>query len=137
MQRTMRGYGPHLMLDLSECSHAVLDNLDSCFSLLRDLPSMIGMTRITQPYVFRYAADNPEDDGITGVTIIAESHISLHTYPHKGYAFLDLFSCKPFDVEKAKDYIVQFFQCQAPKFHLQERGADFHTAPPIRVVSAA
>ena len=54
MKRMMDGYGPHLMLDLSECNPAVLDDLDACFNLLNELPDRIGMTKITQPYVFRY-----------------------------------------------------------------------------------
>ena len=113
------------MLDLGECNPVILNDLDACFGLLNELPEKIGMTKITQPYVFRYHGQIPEDDGITGVTIIAESHISLHTYPEKNFVFVDLFSCKPFDVEGAKDYIVQFFQSKSPSVHLCERGLSF------------
>ena len=119
------GYGPHLMLDLNMCNQETLDDLDACFRLLNELPGMIGMTAITQPYVFRYDGSVPDDAGITGVVIIAESHISLHTYPKKNYAFVDLFSCKPFDVEKAKSHVVRFFESESPTINVQERGADF------------
>jgi S-adenosylmethionine decarboxylase len=125
MNRTIYGYGPHLMLDLGECNPDILNNLDACFNLLNDLPEKIGMTKITQPYVFRYDGRIPEDAGITGVTIIAESHISLHTYPQKNFVFVDLFSCKPFDVENAKDYIIQFFQSKSPSVYTYERGEQF------------
>ena len=135
MTKQTYGYGPHLMLDLNDCNPAILDDLEACFKLMNDLPEKIGMTKITQPYLFRYSGPIPEDQGITGVTIIAESHISLHTYPKKGYAFVDLFSCKPFDVEGARDCIVQFFESKSPVVHLQERGATFPTA--IRLVSQA
>ena len=133
MERQARGYGPHLMLDLAECNPDILDDLNACFGLLNDLPEKIGMTMITQPYVFRYKAPIPEDEGITGVTVIAESHISLHTYPRKGFAFVDLFSCKPFDIKTAQECIVQFFGCKSPSVHLQHRGAAFPTA--IRLAS--
>jgi S-adenosylmethionine decarboxylase len=116
------------MLDLNDCDPAVLDDLNACFTLLDELPQRIGMTKITQPYVFRYAGKVPEDEGITGVTIIAESHISLHTYPRKNFAFVDLFSCKPFDVTAAKEYVIRFFQSKSPDTHVQERGAEFPTA---------
>ncbi len=125
MNTTTYGYGPHLMLDLGECDPDTLNDLDACFNLLNDLPEKIGMTKITQPYVFRYSGQVPEDAGITGVTIIAESHISLHTYPQKQFVFVDLFSCKPFDVDRAKDYIIQFFQSKSPAIHIQERGEQF------------
>ncbi|MFO7601034.1 MAG: S-adenosylmethionine decarboxylase [Candidatus Desulfacyla sp.] len=125
MNRTIYGYGPHLMLDLGECNPDILNDLDACFNLLNDLPEKIGMTKITQPYVFRYNARIPEDAGITGVTIIAESHISLHTYPYKNFVFVDLFSCKPFDVESAKDHIIRFFQSKSPSVYTYERGQQF------------
>jgi S-adenosylmethionine decarboxylase len=125
MKRQTYGYGPHLMLDLNDCNSAILDDLEACFRLLNELPEKIGMTKITQPYVFRYSGLIPEDEGITGVTIIAESHISLHTYPKKNFVFVDIFSCKPFDVEGARDHVIQFFQSKSPSVHTQERGAAF------------
>ena len=125
MDRLSYGYGPHLMLDLADCDPGILNDLDACFTILNELPEEIGMTKITQPYVFRYKGLIPEDEGITGVTVIAESHISLHTYPQKGFVFVDLFSCKPFDVERARGYIVQFFRSKSPAIHLKERGAAF------------
>ncbi|HPA16042.1 MAG TPA: adenosylmethionine decarboxylase [Desulfobacterales bacterium] len=133
MKENIYGYGPHLMLDLNECNSEILNDLDACFKLLNELPEMIGMTKITQPYVFRYSGLIPEDEGITGVTVIAESHISLHTYPRKDFVFVDLFSCKPFDVERARDYIVQFFQSKSPTVHVQERGESFPRA--VRLAS--
>lgn len=132
---TMRtfGYGPHLLLDLNSCNAATLDDLETCYSLLKNLPEMVGMTAITQPYVFRYAGPIPEDQGITGVVIIAESHISLHTYPQKQFAFVDVFSCKPFDVKMATDYIVQVFESKSPTVHIQNRGAQFPSS--VRLAS--
>ena len=127
MKKHIYGYGPHLMLDLNDCDSAILDDLEACFRLLNELPEKIGMTKITQPYVFRYIGPVPEDEGITGVTIIAESHISLHTYPKKNFVFVDIFSCKPFDVERARDHVVQFFHSKSPAIHIQERGAAFPT----------
>lgn len=131
--KKLSGYGPHLMLDLNGCNESILDNLDACYSLLKDLPSIVGMTAITQPYVFRYSGLVPDDQGITGVTIIAESHISLHTYPKKQFAFVDVFSCKPFDTERATDHIVRFFESTSPAIHIQERGIQF--PPSMRLAS--
>lgn len=129
MEKIKYGYGPHLMLDLNDCDSEVLDNLDACFKLLNELPPKIGMTKITQPYVFRYEGRFPGDEGITGVVIIAESHISLHTYPKKKFVFVDLFSCKSFDVETARTYIIEYFKCQSPKWYLKERGENFPQHP--------
>ncbi|MBU0713164.1 S-adenosylmethionine decarboxylase [bacterium] len=128
MEKEIKAYGPHLMLDLNDCNPEILDNLDACYYLLNELPAMIGMTKITRPYVFRYEGSTLDDDGITGVVIIAESHISLHTYPKKNFVFVDLFSCKDFDVEKAKQHVIDYFQSKSPKIHLQIRGEEFPDA---------
>lgn len=119
------GFGPHLMLDLNGCDVARLDDLDLCFKVLNELPDRIGMTKITQPHVFRYSGLVPEDEGITGVVIIAESHISLHTFPRKNYAFLDVFSCKPFDIDLGRDYLIEAFASRDPEVFVVERGAKF------------
>ncbi|PIN80235.1 adenosylmethionine decarboxylase [Candidatus Woesearchaeota archaeon CG10_big_fil_rev_8_21_14_0_10_34_8] len=118
-------FGPHLMLDLAECEVRALENLDLIFDILNQLPGKIGMTKITQPYVFKYHGVVPEDWGITGTVIIAESHISIHTFPEKRYVFVDLFSCKNFDVKTAKKYLVKIFKSKKPVIHEVNRGADF------------
>jgi S-adenosylmethionine decarboxylase len=118
-------FGPHLMLDLAECDQEKLQNLDLVFDVLNQLPDKVGMTKITQPYVFKYHGVVPEDWGITGSVIIAESHISIHTFPGKKYCFVDLFSCKPFDVLKAKEYLITIFASKKPVIHEVARGADF------------
>jgi S-adenosylmethionine decarboxylase len=113
------------MLDLNECDPAKLDDFELCFRILNDLPDQIGMTKITQPHVFRYSGLVPEDKGITGVVIIAESHISIHTFPEKNYAFVDIFSCKPFDIEPAKQYFIKAFESKDPDVFITERGLKF------------
>jgi S-adenosylmethionine decarboxylase len=120
-----KGFGPHLMLDLHKCNYQKLDSLDTCFKLLDELPTQIGMTKITMPHVFPYAGLVPEDKGITGVVIIAESHISIHTFPLKRYAFIDVFSCKPFHTDFAISYCVDLFESEAPDTHLTFRGSHF------------
>ena len=118
-------FGPHLMLDLSECDQKRINDLDFIFQFLSILPDKIGMVKITQPYVFPYAGLVPEDKGITGFVVIAESHLSIHTFVEKGHAFVDLFSCKPFDTDRARDLIIETFVSKKPEVHMIERGAGF------------
>ena len=118
-------FGPHLMLDLSECDQGRISDLDFIFNFLNTLPDKIGMVKITQPYVFPYSGLVSEDKGITGYVIIAESHLSIHTFVEKSYAFIDLFSCKPFDTDMAKDFIIQAFISRKPEVYIIERGKGF------------
>jgi len=50
---------------------------------LYEYPDSLDMTRITEPKVLRYDAPKNEDSGVSGFVIIAESHISIHTFPRK------------------------------------------------------
>ncbi len=118
-------FGPHLMLDLSECDQRRIGDLDFIFQFLSTLPDKIGMVKITQPYVFPYGGLVPEDRGVTGFVVIAESHLSVHTFVEKGYAFVDLFSCKPFDTDRARDLIIEAFVSKKPEVYMIERGAGF------------
>lgn len=120
-----KGFGPHLMMD---CRGV---NLDKCadmayiWDFLNDLPDRIGMTKITQPIVFPYSGLVPEDCGVTGVVVIAESHLTFHSFTEKDYFFFDLFSCKPFDVDGVSRYVIEAFDVKAPTIHRVDRGLDF------------
>ncbi len=118
-------FGPHLTLDLGKCNPKKLSDLKFIFNFLNDLPTKIGMTKITQPYVFEYSGLVPEDKGITGFVVIAESHISVHTFQDKDYAFVDIFSCKFFDYEKVKKILIDAFESKDPKTNVVMRGKDF------------
>lgn len=118
-------FGPHLMLDLRECNQEKLRDYDLVFSTLNELPDKIGMTKITQPYVFPYSGLVPEDKGITGTVIIAESHISIHTFQEKDYCFVDVFSCKDFDVEIAAEYLINAFESKDYDKYVVSRGRNF------------
>lgn len=121
----MAGFGPHVMLDLNDCNPEKLDDLNLCFEFLNTFPDQIGMTKITTPHVFPYAGLVPEDRGITGTVIIAESHISIHTFPLKKYAFIDVFSCKPFEVNQVIEHCIALFESKDPEHHVTQRGAAF------------
>lgn len=118
-------FGPHLMLDLRQCNEEKLKDYNLVFDVLQNLPGEIGMTKITQPYVFPYSGLVPEDRGITGTVIIAESHISIHTFQEKDYCFVDVFSCKNFDVDLAAEYLVDAFESKDFDKHVVNRGRYF------------
>lgn len=115
----------HLVLDGFGADKDRLQNLDFVFSLLDDYPSRIGMTKIMPPYVFRYTGVKPEDWGVSGVVLIAESHISIHTFPEKQYINIDVFSCKIFDPELAVAYMKEVFGISHVNSRVLERGLEY------------
>ena len=103
--------GTHLIIDLKGCKN--LERLsDKRFieSFLLELVRIAKMKAITKPNVLYYEHEDREESGVTGFVIIAESHVSVHTYPFKESLYLDLFSCKIFDSKKITDYIKETFQ---------------------------
>lgn len=118
-------FGPHLMLDCSGCNLEKISNLEYVFKFLNELPDRIGMTKITQPYVFPYEGLIPEDKGITGTVIIAESHITFHSFIDKDYFFFDVFSCKHFDVDAVAKIVMETFEVKTVERHQAIRGINF------------
>lgn len=108
-------YGPHLTIDAYGCEKERLASLDVVFSFLDRMPEVIGMQKITKPYVFTHLADPDPEWGITGVVIIATSHVSFHSYPELGIAFVDVFSCKVFNTEEAIAFFDRCFNPKKPK----------------------
>ena len=93
--------------------------------LLDRYPEQIEMTKIAPPYVCRYVGPKPEDWGVSGFVIIAESHISIHTFPDRRFVWVDIFSCKEFDAEAAIAAIREDFGLERVEVRTLERGFEY------------
>ena len=83
----MKELGRHYVFELFGCDREALDNLEAVQAALVQGAIEAGATVIDK--VFHKFAPQ----GVTGVVIIAESHLSIHTWPEYGYAALDVFTC--------------------------------------------
>ena len=125
LKRPEYGFGSHLILDGYGCDRQQLEDISLIYDFLSEYPAQIKMTKIMPPYVFRYDAEDPKDWGISGFVLIAESHISIHTFPQKNYLSLDIFSCKEFDSEQAISHVNTLFGIQKSEVKLLNRGMEF------------
>ena len=91
------GLGNHLTLDGMNCKEDKLKDENLIINLLNELPQKIGLRKLTKPKVLYHKAKDDLESGVTGFVILAESHISIHTYPKKGFMALDIFSIKEFN----------------------------------------
>ena len=121
-------FGPHLMLDLYGCEKKKLVDVKFVLNFLGELPKILGMKKVSGPHLLEYPA-NPETwdkGGISAIVIIAESHISIHTFPHpNGYMNIDIFSCKEFDFALAEKKISEAFGAEKFEKNLLWRGREF------------
>jgi S-adenosylmethionine decarboxylase len=120
-----RGFGPHLVFDGHGCPAERLSDLDGLYALLDRLPDQIGMTKIMPPYVFRHGRPGQPAAGLSGFVLIAESHISVHTFPDQGFANADVFSCEPFDAGIVLSALKKAFAPGRVEWKLFDRGREF------------
>ena len=83
----MDALGRHLLLELKDCNKEVLDDIDVLRNTLQEAAYLAGASVVGEAF-HRF---NPH--GISGVLIIAESHLFIHTWPEYGYAAVDIFTC--------------------------------------------
>ena len=83
----MNALGKHLLLELQDCNREVLNDLDFLRSTMLAAATECGATVLGES--FHYFSPQ----GVSGVVIIAESHLSIHTWPEYGYAAADIFTC--------------------------------------------
>jgi len=89
--------GKHLLLELMDCNHDLLNDVEYLRKVLSDVARQIGATVIKDSF-YQFTPQ-----GVSGVIIIAESHISVHTWPEYNFAAVDVFTCG--DVIQPKDAV--------------------------------
>ena len=114
----------HLVIDGYGGDPAKMWDVDLVRRFLADYPSVLGMTKLCEPQVLTYNGPKAEDSGVSGFVIIAESHISIHTFPHRDYVNMDVFSCKSFDNERALRDMKELFSLTEVRTWILDRGLD-------------
>ncbi len=98
----MNALGYHLLLELKECDRQLLDDPGRLEHLLVEAANRAGAT-VVQKAFHQF---NPH--GVSGVVIIAESHLFIHTWPEHGYAAVDIFTCgDTVRADKAAEWLAQ------------------------------
>ena len=83
----MNVLGKHLLLELKECNPQLLNDLDYIRNSLLRAAEDLGVHVVGESF------HQFSPQGVTGILSIAESHISIHTWPEYGYAAADIFTC--------------------------------------------
>lgn len=88
-------FGEHITLDGYGGDPKLLDSRELVEKILAELPGKLGMHALVPPLVAS-APDNDKRDpgGWSGFVIVAESHISVHTFPKRRFVSVDVYTCK-------------------------------------------
>lgn len=83
----MKALGRHIVCELSGCDPAALADIDGIHAM------MVTAARAAHATIMESAFHRFEPQGVSGTVILAESHLSIHTWPEKGYAAMDFYTC--------------------------------------------
>lgn len=96
----MESLGVHILAEYYECDTGILNNQDQIERYMNEAADIAGATVVQSAF----HAFNPH--GVSGVVVIAESHLTIHTWPEYGYAAVDIFTCgDSVEPQKALDHL--------------------------------
>lgn len=121
----MNVLGLHLLLELKDCNPKVLDDLNYIRAAMLQAAQDLGAHIVGESF------HHFRPQGVTGILAIAESHISIHTWPEYGYAAADIFTCgSSFQPRKAAQTLIDQLGSRSPDITEVRRGI------PVRTVTA-
>jgi S-adenosylmethionine decarboxylase len=97
--------GKHLILDLWGCDNSTLTNTAQIEETMKSAAVVAGAT-----VLFSNMHHFGGEYGVTGVVGLAESHMSIHTYPEHGYASLDVYMCGNCDPRNTLETLKAYFK---------------------------
>ena len=121
------GFGVHLTLDGYGGSRRWLADADHIRARLSELPELLGMHKLIEPIVVEVGELSDKDPGgLSGYVLIAESHISIHTFPLRGFVSADVYTCQnSLDAERIRRYFEDAFGLQDVETNLIRRGTRY------------
>ena len=116
-------WGQHLILDLAGCPRDLLTSEDNLRRWVHELVDAIEMKAYGVPVIEHFATHSHDAAGFTLLQMIETSNICAHFAENLGQVYIDIFSCKNFDVEVAKKVCVDYFEPSHTEQHEIIRGA--------------
>jgi S-adenosylmethionine decarboxylase len=83
----LKALGRHIVCELSGCRPSSLSDINGIAAM------MISAAKAARATIMESAFHRFEPQGVSGTVILAESHLSIHTWPEKGYAAMDFYTC--------------------------------------------
>ena len=130
-------FGVHLMFDGYGASPERLSDGDMLRSLLQDLPRALGMHAICEPCVVEVGPLNRKDPGgLSGFVMIAESHISFHTFPARRFVSADVYTCQnELDTQRLNELLSKAFDTESAEVQVVPRGTRYPSENLVNAVA--
>lgn len=113
----MKNIGRHVIAELQDCNKDILDDEVKVEEIMVAAANKAKAT-VLKTYFHKFSPV-----GVTGVVVLAESHISIHSWPELGYAAIDVFTCgKVLKPQVAIDHLIKKLKCKNPMITEMKRG---------------
>jgi S-adenosylmethionine decarboxylase len=107
--------GMHVIVDLYEAEQ--LDDIELVEAVMRECIEKCG-AHLLHIHLHHFTPN----DGVTGVAVLSESHISVHTWPERGFAAFDIFMCGSAEPELAVEILAERFKAKKVVSTISQRG---------------
>ncbi len=120
-------FGEHLTIDGYGGDRELLNDKNLVLKILNELPKIFEMHLLADPLVVLAPDNGHKDPGSwSGFVIIAESHISIHTFPRRKFLSADIYSCKnEIDTKYIEKYFKEKFKPQDLETNFIKRGTRY------------
>ena len=119
-------WGQHLVLDFNGYPNELLADKENILDWSKELVQAIDMVAHGKPIIEYFATHSYEAAGYTLLQMIETSNVAAHFAENIGQVYIDVFSCKAFDVEVALEICKKYFKPTQANMHNMDRG--FHKA---------
>jgi S-adenosylmethionine decarboxylase len=120
--------GTHCIVELYGCPRKLLDDREFVKNAVREASNQ-GLATLMGEVAHRF-----EPHGVTALGLLAESHISIHTWPEHGYAAADVFTCGDrANPQKACDFLIRTLQAERHSLTKLVRGPEACLDKPVNV----
>jgi len=116
----------HLIIDGRVSDKKILLESANLEYVVKETVKSIKMHPIAPTHIIQYGDAGQKDSGLSCCQMLAESSITIHTFPEINYICIDVFSCKNFDAESLKKQLVKMFGIEEISFiRLLDRTINF------------
>lgn len=114
-------FGEELTLDLYDCDHEIVCSKEKILKYSEELCNLIKMKRYGEPFIERFAEHSEFAAGYSLAQMIETSLVSGHFSEFWNRVYINIFSCKSFDTQKAINFTKEFFKAKSVKCNLEIR----------------
>ena len=120
-------FGEHLTLDGYMGNPELLNNPEVILRWVNELPNLLGMHKICEPKLVHAEPNDIKDPGgYSAYGMIAESHISVHTFVNRRFASADVYTCKNgMDIQFIEDFFKEIFGFDDVETHFIKRATRY------------